>query len=156
MLKFYNYDIVFQEIPDEVTLAVNLTGCPCHCPGCHSPHLWEDIGEVLDEAMLRRIHAEYAGEVTCICLMGGDADPAAVEQLCAYIKAQMGLRSGWYSGRSELPAGIDLHHFDYIKTGPYIDSLGGLKSPQTNQRLYRVTESGMEDITARFWRSSVI
>ena len=156
MLKVYNYDVVFQEIPDEVTLAVNLTGCPCHCPGCHSPHLWEDIGEVLDEAMLRRIHAEYAGEVTCICLMGGDADPAAVEHLCAYIKEQMGLRSGWYSGRKDLPAGIDLHHFDYIKTGPYIDSLGGLKNPHTNQRLYRVTESGMEDITARFWRSSVL
>jgi len=156
MLKVYNYDVVFQEIPDEVTLAVNLTGCPCHCPGCHSPHLWEDIGEVLDEAMLQRIHAEYAGEVTCICLMGGDADPAAVERLCAYIKEQMGLRSGWYSGRPELPAGIDLHHFDYVKTGPYIDSLGGLKSPQTNQRLYRVTERGMEDITARFWKSSVL
>ena len=156
MLKVYNYDVVFQEIPDEVTLAVNLTGCPCHCPGCHSPHLWEDIGEVLDEAMLQRIHAEYAGEVTCICLMGGDADSAAVERLCAYIKEQMGLRSGWYSGRPELPAGIDLHHFDYVKTGPYIDSLGGLKSPQTNQRLYRVTERGMEDITARFWKSSVL
>lgn len=156
MLKVYNYDVVFQEIPDEVTLAVNLTGCPCHCPGCHSPHLWEDIGEVLDEAMLQRIHAEYAGEVTCICLMGGDADPAAVERLCAYIKEQMGLRSGWYSGRPELPAGIDLHHFDYVKTGPYIDSLGGLKSPQTNQRLYRVTERGKEDITARFWKSSVL
>ena len=24
MLKYYNYDIVFQEVPDEVTLAVNL------------------------------------------------------------------------------------------------------------------------------------
>ena len=156
MLKFYNYDIVFQEIPDEVTLAVNLTGCPCHCPGCHSPHLWEDIGEELDAAMLRRIHAEYAGEVTCICLMGGDADPDAVERLCAFIKEEMGLRSAWYSGRAGLPAGIDLRHFDYVKTGPYIEACGGLKSPQTNQRLYRVSAQGLEDITARFWRSGAI
>ena len=153
MLKFHNYDIVFQEIPDEVTLAVNLTGCPCHCPGCHSPHLWEDTGTGLDEAMLRRIYDEYAGEVTCICLMGGDADPAAVERLCAYVKQDIGLRSAWWSGRPELPEDIDLSHFDYVKTGPYIEALGGLKSPKTNQRLYRVTGEALEDITSRFWRS---
>ena len=152
MLKFYNYDIVFQEIPDEVTLAVNLTGCPIHCPGCHSPHLWEDTGPVLDTAMLRRIYGEYAGEVTCICLMGGDADPAEVERLCAYIKEEMGLRSGWYSGRSELPPNIDLRHFDYIKTGPFIEALGGLKNPQTNQRLYRVSACGLRNITTLFWK----
>ena len=152
MLKVYNYDIVFQEIPDEVTLAVNLTGCPIHCPGCHSPHLWEDIGVPLDEALLRRIHGEYAGEVTCICLMGGDGDPAESERLCAFIKQEMGLRSGWWSGRAALPEGIDLTHFDYIKTGPYIESLGGLKNPKTNQRLYRVAAGALEDITYRFWK----
>ena len=155
MLKYYNYDIVFQEIPDEVTLAVNLTGCPCHCPGCHSPHLWEDIGEELDEAALRRMHAEYAGEVTCICLMGGDADPAAVERLCTFIKQEMGLRSAWWSGRPALPEGIDLAQYDYVKTGPYIEALGGLKNPKTNQRLYRVQEGALEDITFRFWKQAV-
>ncbi len=155
MLRFYNYDIVFQEIPDEVTLAVNLTGCPCHCPGCHSPHLWEDIGEPLDETVLRRIYADYAAGVTCICLMGGDADPAAVERCCAFIRTEMGLRSGWYSGRAELPEGICLDHFDYVKTGPYIAARGGLKSPDTNQRLYRVADGRLEDITYRFWRPTV-
>ena len=152
MLKFHNYDIVFQEIPDELTLAVNLTGCPCHCPGCHSPHLWEDTGTELDADTLRAIHAEYAGEVTCICLMGGDADPAAVERLCAFVKQEMGLHSAWWSGRPELPQGIDLAHFDYVKTGPYVEALGGLKSRKTNQRLYRVTGGMLEDMTARFWK----
>lgn len=152
MLKVYNYDIVFQEIPDEVTLAVNLTGCPVHCPGCHSPHLWEDIGIPLDETLLKRIYREYAGEVTCICLMGGDADPAAVEGICAYIKQEMGLRSAWWSGRDNLPSADALCHYDYIKTGPYIASLGGLKSRTTNQRLYRVTGETLEDITSRFWK----
>ena len=28
MLKYVNHDIVFQEFPDEVTLAINLSGCP--------------------------------------------------------------------------------------------------------------------------------
>jgi len=152
MLKYYNNDIVFQEIPDEVTLAVNLTGCPCRCPGCHSPQLWEDIGEELDEKVLQEMYAEYAGEVTCIALMGGDADPAAVERLCAFVKRDLGLKSAWYSGRPEIPADTNLAHFDYIKTGPYVEALGGLKNPNTNQRLYRVDGGRLEDITFRFWR----
>jgi len=152
MLKVYNYDIVFQEIPDELTLAVNISGCPCHCPGCHSPHLWEDVGVPLDEALLRKIYGEYAGEVTCLCLMGGDADPAEAQRLCAFIKQEMGLRSGWWSGRPRLPEGIDLGAFDYVKTGPYIEERGGLKNPGTNQRLYRVSEGALEDITYRFWK----
>ena len=101
---------------------------------------------------LQKMYGDYAGEVTCICLMGGDGDPAAVERLCAYIKQEMGLHSGWWSGRATLPAGTDLHHFDYVKTGPYIASLGGLKSPATNQRLYRIRAGLPEDITRRFWR----
>ena len=44
MLKYVNTGIVFQEIPDEVTLAINISNCPCRCPGCHSHYLWEDIG----------------------------------------------------------------------------------------------------------------
>ena len=47
MLKYYNYDIVFQEYPDEVTLAINLTLCPNRCVGCHSAFLRDDIGEEL-------------------------------------------------------------------------------------------------------------
>ena len=152
MLKYYNTDIVFQEIPDEVTLAVNLTGCPCHCPGCHSPQLWEDIGDELDAAVLQKMYEEYAGEVTCIALMGGDADPAAVERLCVFVKREMGLRSAWWSGRADLPEGIDLSVFDYVKTGPYVAALGGLKSRSTNQRLYRVADGVLRDITNRFWR----
>ena len=28
MLKYANFDIVFQEVPDEVTLAINISNCP--------------------------------------------------------------------------------------------------------------------------------
>ena len=44
MLKYVNYDIVFQEFPDEVTLAINLSLCPVCCPGCHSQFLQTDVG----------------------------------------------------------------------------------------------------------------
>jgi anaerobic ribonucleoside-triphosphate reductase activating protein len=48
---------------------------------------------------------------------------------------------------------IDKQNFEYIKIGPYIKHLGPLKSPTTNQRLYRRTDEGeFEDITSRFWK----
>ena len=78
MLKYAGTDIVFQEFPDEVTLAVNITGCPNNCPGCHSAYLKEDTGSVLDEVALLSLIANYRGEITCIGLMGGDADPQTV------------------------------------------------------------------------------
>jgi len=57
MLRYTDYDIVFREIPDETTLAVNLAGCPNRCPGCHSPQLQEPIGEPLTEEVVERLLA---------------------------------------------------------------------------------------------------
>lgn len=81
MLKYAGYDIVFQEIPDEVTLAISLTNCPNRCPGCHSPQLRDDTGEPLTEEVLEALLEKYRGAVTCVCLMGGDGDPAGIKRI---------------------------------------------------------------------------
>ena len=153
MLKFYNYDIVCQEIPDEVTLALNITGCPNRCEGCHSPWLRENVGEVLcgpaadgsgeDFSGLDTVVGNYASCVTCVCFMGGDNSPEEVE-LCAIRVRKLWpkLKTGWYSGKDCLPAGVDRKNFNYVKLGPYIAACGGLRSPNTNQRLYRIGPSG--------------
>lgn len=153
-MKFVNTDIVFQEIPDEVSLAINISGCPCRCPGCHSRYLWEDIGDVLDAAAIDRLVTQYAGEVTCVLFMGGDADPAGVNQLAQHVhQAHPQLRVAWYSGRLRVPAVVNKSDFDYIKIGPFIRHLGPLKERTTNQRLYRQAADGtFEDITSRFWK----
>ena len=39
MLKYLDTMVTFSEIPDEVTLCINLTNCPYHCPDCHSKEL---------------------------------------------------------------------------------------------------------------------
>ncbi len=154
MIRYWNYDIVFAEFPNETTLALNITGCPNRCPGCHSPHLQTDCGQVLDEAELRGLLDRYGVAITCVGFMGGDAAPAEVERLAAFVRDERPrLRIGWYSGRSELPAEIRPERFDYIKLGAWVEARGPLTSPTTNQRLYRVGPDGsMEDITARFLR----
>ncbi len=48
MLKYVDTAIVFSEIPGEITLAINISGCPNHCQGCHSKYLWKDYGEILN------------------------------------------------------------------------------------------------------------
>ena len=154
MLKYVNTAVVFQEIPDEVTLAVNISGCPCRCPGCHSRYLWDDTGLPLTPEAIDAFAEKYRDGITCIAFMGGDADPKGVDMLAQYIHEEHPLfKVAWYSGRTIISPLINKQDFDYIKIGPYIRHLGPLKSPTTNQRLYRKTEQGdFEDITARFWR----
>lgn len=153
MLRYTDYDIVFQEIPDEVTLAINLSNCPNRCKGCHSPYLMENVGDELTEESLAVLLRKYGSAVTCVCFMGGDAEPFEIERLAKYLTLQsiIPMKVGWYSGKLELPAGLDTCYFRYIKLGPYIEELGGLKSERTNQRLYRIESGGrMNDITHRF------
>jgi anaerobic ribonucleoside-triphosphate reductase activating protein len=158
MLRLYNYNIVFQEVPDETTLAINLANCPNRCKGCHSPHLMEDIGEPLNQKSIEKLIDRYGAAITCICFMGGDASPLEISRLAAFIRQTApSLKTAWYSGRPQLPDPNMLIHFDYIKTGPYIQSLGPLNSPKTNQRFYRIEAGGAPvDITRRFWEAAAV
>lgn len=151
MVKYYNFDIVFAEIPDEVTLALNITNCPNRCPGCHSPHLQTDAGQILDDLELLALLACYGPSVTCVCFMGGDAAPQEIVRLAGLVRQTRPLlRVGWYSGRDTLPEGIASQSFDYIKLGSWVEALGPLTSPTTNQRLYKVGPNGvLEEITER-------
>lgn len=154
MLKYVNFDIVFQEIPDEVTLAINLSNCPNGCPGCHSPFLQKDVGEPLTEEVLTALLRTYGQSVTCVCLMGGDAAPGEIVRLANFLHTQSvaSVKVGWYSGRQSLPPSFQSAYFQYVKLGPYIEQFGPLTSKTTNQRLYRFDENGqMTDITSRFW-----
>ncbi len=154
MLKYVNTDVVFQEIPDEVTLAINISNCPCRCPGCHSKFLWGDAGLPLDERAIDAFIEEFGNDVSCVCFMGGDAEPESVNRLAAYMRrTHSGKKVGWYTGRTLISRKVDRYNFDYLKVGPYIAHLGALKSRTTNQRLFRVdrVKREMTDITARFW-----
>ena len=139
MLKYVDTKVVFQEVPDEVTLAINISNCPCHCEGCHSSYLAEDIGTELTIEELVRLGTETEG-ITCIAFMGGDSDPKRINKLAKFVTEELDLKVAWYSGRQYIPDEINISNFNYIKIGPYIPKLGGLDNENTNQIMYEVIE----------------
>lgn len=154
MLKYLNAPVTFAEVPDEITLCINITGCPNRCPGCHSQFLWEDTGKDLTQQALEQLIIDNSG-VSCVCLMGGDQDPETINFLGGIIKHNR-KKSAWYSGKSEISKGINLNNFDYIKIGPYIEEKGGLSNSNTNQRFYKVVGTILEDITYKFRKNEGI
>ena len=68
-MKFVDTQVVFEEIPDEITLCINVSNCVFHCPDCHSKHLWKDIGNILDEKSIDELIDKNKG-ISCVCFMG--------------------------------------------------------------------------------------
>jgi anaerobic ribonucleoside-triphosphate reductase activating protein len=151
-LRYSNYDVVFQEVPDEISLAINITGCPHHCKGCHSPYLWEYFGDnLLDN--LDYIVSRYNGLISCVCFMGGDQNLYDLAAALQIVKAH-GLKTCIYSGIDDIGIFNGLtHSLDYLKVGHYDKQLGGLNSNTTNQHFYKIDKSNIIDITERFQKS---
>lgn len=154
MLKYVDTLVSFQEIPDEISLCINISNCPNNCPGCHSAYLKDDIGTPLTYTELMRILKDIRG-ITCVCFMGGDKEPWEIQRLAQFVK-EKGLKVAWYSGKQELHEDIRLANFDYVKLGPYIEELGPLTSRTTNQVMYKIDYLAdipfVVDITSRFWK----
>lgn len=158
MLKYVEAKVVFAEIPDEITLAISISGCPCHCKGCHSAYLAEDIGVSLSKDKLTLLIEANKG-ISCVAFMGGDASPKEISLYAAFIKSiYPNLKVAWYSGRQEISLEIDISNFDYIKTGPYEEKRGPLNKRTTNQRFFKVVHTSEEknklyDVTYKFWKN---
>lgn len=147
-MKYYDYAIVFAEIPDEITAALDITSCPHACKNCHSPWLREDIGVEVTPDSLRNIVKKYPG-ITCICFMGGDANLKEVLEYSKWIHEELKLKTAMYSGNVEFDLEL-LDELDYYKVGPYIEEKGPLNNPNTNQIMIKRVGKTHEDITYRF------
>ena len=172
-MKYTTTQITFREVPDEISLCINISNCPIHCPDCHSKELWEDIGIDLTPEELQRLIQENNG-ISCVCFMGGDNELNQAQELGNFIKQEFPqLKTAWYSGRKNLdvffvdcitnniPIQKFVDGFDYIKVGPYRKEYGGLDNPNTNQKLYQkiVPHFALDfkdyfmDITYKFWKN---
>lgn len=131
-LKYLKTDIVFQEVPNEISLCFTITGCKLGCKGCHSVELWDETnGESLDNETFMHWLNKYTGLISCVLFMGGEWQPQAlIEKL--KIARTHGLKTCLYSGQKHIPQNIT-HYLDYLKTGDWNAQSGGLNSPTTNQ-----------------------
>ena len=159
-MKYVDAKIVFYEVPNEITLAINISGCKVKCADCHSKYLWEDVGEILNKESLHNLIISHPG-ITCISFMGGDYDVAYLQTLFEYVKTEFPkLKVAWYSGIDRVLTKINTKYLSYIKVGPYIKSRGSLSDWKTNQRMYKIhrTKGGstlLLDITNKFWKYKI-
>ena len=137
-LRFSVEQIVWQEVPNEVSLAFLFSGCPLRGRGCHSADSWKaGQGTVLTESHLAGRLQRYRGLISCVLFMGGEWVPGELRRMLEVV-VRAGLRTCLYTGleREELEAvsGDIIPYLTYLKTGRWRAELGGLESPRTNQR----------------------
>lgn len=152
MIKYVDKSIVFEEIPDKVTLAFSISNCQNRCKGCHSSFLRGNVGNILDEEILVKNFDNDLKFCNCVLFLGEGNDLDALIRLSHYIKENYKhLETAIYSGRDEV--GDELfNNFDYVKVGSYQAKNGPLSNKNTNQRLYH----HREDITYKFWRGKTL
>lgn len=128
-------DVVFQEVPDEISVAFMVAGCKIGCKGCHSSACWEDRGTELTEQMFRNTLKKYSRAATCVLFLGGEW----CDELPLYldIARESGYKTCLYTGRESVPEYIR-ERLTFLKTGPWKENLGGLSSPTTNQQFVEV------------------
>ena len=142
---FYSHpQIVLQEVPGEISLALSISGCPLRCKGCHSTDTYStNFGIELNEVEFNRLLAKYR-HISCILFYGGEWELDNLN-IMIDIARNKNLKIALYSG-------FDLSFFskdflktlDYIKVGAYIESLGGLSSKTTNQRFYTINNGEID------------
>ena len=152
-------NVVFSEVPDEITLAINISNCPHRCKGCHSPYLQKDKGDELTYDVVADLINENEG-ISCVCFMGGDANKDELVALVTQVREKFPtLKTAVYSGDEKIYKPY-YNIFDYIKIGPYIEEKGPLNSKTTNQKMFYLfnsrywDERGLIDITKKFQKNS--
>ena len=134
-MKYSKYDIVFQEVPDEITLVFEISNCRHNCGDCHSPHLREDIGTLLTMDEFKRVVNQYPDMITNVAFFGGEQYKEIFE--CFDYATSIGLKTTLWTG-SEDVAEILKEKVTFLKTGPYNKELGDLTSVTTNQKYIEV------------------
>ena len=134
-LYFSNPQIVLQEVPDEISLALSISGCNLACKGCHSSETWDKFyGSELTDTVLHDLLTKHK-HITCLLIYDGKHNVDRLIEILAIAKL-FNLKTAMYTGLEHLEPEL-LAMLDYYKLGKYDKNLGGLSSPITNQKLYK-------------------
>lgn len=171
--------ITTAEIPGKIAIAVELGGCLQGCKGCHSPHLSAPVADPMTgmsfSGFLTKALQMYP-EVNAVVFMGGTCNlnfslsdlKELIEAMHEIFKIDFGVYSG--NPNDDLDYFLGIQGLRWFKTGNYVEELGGLENPKTNQRFYEkeivieTDSSGVyagsryqwKDITAQFQQSAHI
>ncbi len=136
-MYFQDFQVVLQEVPGEVSLCFSISGCPLRCEGCHSTHLWKKRkGKKLTKKIFCQTICRYKGLASCVIFMGGEWHKKKLVELLK-IAREENYKTCLYTGEEEVDKEI-LDQLNWIKTGRWKTSLGGLDSQRTNQRFIEV------------------
>ena len=138
--------ITLNEVPDHVAFYFEIGNCTQNCPHCHSPHLTvqQTLAFTSIEDMERM--AERAAEqgANAIALMGGTTNGIPDEDLITILRTlSCILPVCLYSGSDDEErdkAITQKSGATWLKTGSYQEERGGLSSPTTNQRFYKLED----------------
>ena len=140
-MKYSYPQVVVAEVPDEISLALSISGCPLHCKGCHSSETWDkNFGKELTKERLCNLIKTHK-YISCVLFYGGEWELPTLYYMCTVVKSY-GLKTALYTGLNDITSLQEfklLQVLDYIKYGAYKEKLGGLSSSTTNQRLFSVS-----------------
>ena len=155
MLKYTDTLVVFQEVPDKIALAINISNCPNHCVGCHSPELRSNIGTELTDEVFTELINQNDG-INCVCFMGEGRDIPRLTELIHLSKKQFpDIATALYTGSDEFDESVFNGELDYLKIGPYDEKYGALNKETTNQRMYHLVNGERIDVTEWFFNKKV-
>lgn len=145
--------VCLSEVPGEIALSTVLAGCGHACAECHSPEYRDrNAGVELDLIQYRDLLLKYRNKASCVVFFNGEYDAELLGKM-AWAARLLNYSTALYSGFefNELPKELK-NEFTYLKTGPYIEELGGLTEKTTNQRFWKKVDGEWVDETYKFWR----
>lgn len=136
-MNYANLCIVLQEVPGEISICFSITGCELMCNNCHSSYLWKkENGTPLTLQKYKEILTEYNYLASCVLFMGGEWYEKELEKFLI-VAEEFKYKTCLYTGETTISNRL-LKHLTWVKTGPWIEKLGGLDSKTTNQKFIEV------------------
>ena len=142
LVPVYSSGVTMSEVPDHLAFYVEFGNCKKKCKGCHSPHLWESVDNIVTiEDIVGAASDAVAKGANAIVLMGGTAHDFSFTHLVSLIDKLADIAPVClYSGSGDFEHDMliaTVTKLTWIKTGDYQDDKGGLMSTKTNQKFLR-------------------
>ena len=159
-LPVMNYGITLSEIPNRIAVFFEIGDCILNCENCHSPNLSHEKydGTTMNvRKMIEIIKHYYSLGADAIVFMGGlrsnCVSPSDFIKCVLSPLYEKGYDIGMYDGSPGFNNFniTSMHFLKWIKIGNYIETLGPLTEPNTNQ-FFLEKNDGWEDKTYEYFK----